>query len=176
MTLADAIDQAVTANEQKVARTFAPRPVEPDAKVYFEQFQRFCSEHGVRSLPAAPAVVAAFIRDGGIEPAKLTLILAAIEQIHDHHNLANPVATSVVREQLSLVLKVEPPRSWTKDEKLIFTTLPIEVQASVGRRERERETEMRRAQNAAAEAKKRHAGADEPATQPQKEDIQHVNS
>src|SRR3984893_1406905 len=46
---------------------------------------------------------------------------------------------------------IEPPRSWTKDEKERFTTLPRETQAYLAEREQERDREIRRTQNEAAE-------------------------
>lgn len=49
---------------------------------------------------------------------------------------------------------IEPPRSWTKDEKERFQSLPRETQEYIAQRERERETELRRGQNEAAEKAK----------------------
>ena len=49
---------------------------------------------------------------------------------------------------------LEAPRSWTKEEQSVFKTLPRPLQETVARREQERDTETRRSQNEAAEAKK----------------------
>jgi hypothetical protein len=49
---------------------------------------------------------------------------------------------------------IEPPRSWTKDEKERFKTLPRELQAYLSEREQERDRELRRSQNEAAEKRK----------------------
>jgi hypothetical protein len=46
---------------------------------------------------------------------------------------------------------IEPPRSWSKDEKERFQSLPRETQAYLAERETERDREIRRAQNEAAE-------------------------
>lgn len=46
---------------------------------------------------------------------------------------------------------IEPPRSWTKEEKEEFATYPREAQEKIARREQERETALRRSQNEAAE-------------------------
>jgi hypothetical protein len=46
---------------------------------------------------------------------------------------------------------IEPPRSWTKEEKEEFATYPREAQEKIARREQERETALRRSQNDAAE-------------------------
>lgn len=49
---------------------------------------------------------------------------------------------------------IEPPRSWTKEDKEVFATLPRETQEKLATRDRARETEFRRSQNEAAEARK----------------------
>ena len=49
---------------------------------------------------------------------------------------------------------VDPPRSWTKDEKEAFRLLPPDLQKSVAELERNREVEIRRGQNEAAEQRK----------------------
>jgi hypothetical protein len=46
---------------------------------------------------------------------------------------------------------IAPPRSWTKDARAHWQTLPRETQAYVAAREQERERELRRSQNEAAE-------------------------
>ena len=49
---------------------------------------------------------------------------------------------------------IEPPRSWTKDEKDRFQTLPRETQEYIASREQERERVIRQSQNEAAEIRK----------------------
>jgi len=49
---------------------------------------------------------------------------------------------------------IEPPRSWTKDEKERFKSLPRETQEYLAAREQERDRDFRRSQNEAAEARK----------------------
>ena len=49
---------------------------------------------------------------------------------------------------------IEPPRSWTKEDKEVFSTLPRETQEKIAARDRARETEFRRSQNEAAERSK----------------------
>jgi len=46
---------------------------------------------------------------------------------------------------------IEPPRSWTKEEKAEFATYPREAQEKIARREQERERAIRQSQNEAAE-------------------------
>jgi hypothetical protein len=49
---------------------------------------------------------------------------------------------------------IEPPRSWTKEEKERFQSLPRETQEYLANREQERDREIRRSQNEAAEQRK----------------------
>jgi hypothetical protein len=49
---------------------------------------------------------------------------------------------------------IEPPRSWTKEERERFYSLPRETQEYIANREQERDREIRRSQNEAAEARK----------------------
>jgi len=49
---------------------------------------------------------------------------------------------------------IEAPRSWTKDEQERFKTYPRELQAYLSEREQERDRDLRRRQNEAAEARK----------------------
>jgi hypothetical protein len=60
---------------------------------------------------------------------------------------------------------IEPPRSWTKEQKDEFSGLPRHVQEIVAQREQEREATLRRSQNEAAEQRKaleaKHAEAEQ---------------
>ena len=49
---------------------------------------------------------------------------------------------------------IDPPRSWTKEEKEEFATYPREAQEKIARREQERETNLRRSQNDIADQRK----------------------
>src|SRR6478735_8945483 len=46
---------------------------------------------------------------------------------------------------------IEPPRSWTKEEKAEFATYPREAQEKIARREQDREAALRKGQNEHAE-------------------------
>lgn len=173
MTLADAIQQAHDANEQKLSAEIRIPALEPDATILLESWNRFAAFHGIRNLGVRPQVVAAFVRAEaslGVEPPKIALALSAIELLHDRHGFANPVATAVVRAELERILKIDAPRSWRKTEQLMFASLPPEIRAVIARRDRERETAMRRAQNEAAEAKRQ---AEKPATTSNEETNKH---
>ena len=49
---------------------------------------------------------------------------------------------------------IEPPRSWTKEDKAEFSTYPREAQEKIARREQDREAALRRGQNETAEQRK----------------------
>lgn len=63
---------------------------------------------------------------------------------------ADPVETTPEPEPAAEP-PIEPPRSWTKEEKEEFATYPREAQEKIARREQDRESALRRSQNEAAE-------------------------
>jgi hypothetical protein len=161
MNLAAAISQAHSANEARLGAQVAPYQMEDESKRTIGTFIRWCADNGVRACPATPATVALFVRSMGAEIS--TALLSSIAESHDAANLANPVATAAVRLELSRALKITPPRSWNKHEKLLFGALPIDIQAAIERRERERDIQLSRLQVKIAEFKKRHGGGEESA-------------
>lgn len=56
---------------------------------------------------------------------------------------------------------IDPPRSWGPAEKAAFLRLPRDLQIFYAKREKERDREVRRAQNDAAEARKALAAIQE---------------
>src|SRR5712691_5061420 len=60
---------------------------------------------------------------------------------------------------------IEPPRSWTKEAKQRFQALPRETQEYLSVREQERDREVRRSQNEAAETRKALEAERQAATQ-----------
>jgi hypothetical protein len=60
---------------------------------------------------------------------------------------------------------IEPPRSWTKDDKELFRSLPRETQERIAERERLRESDFLRRQNDAAEKLKALAAQEQAAAQ-----------
>jgi hypothetical protein len=65
---------------------------------------------------------------------------------------------------------IDPPRSWTREDKQYFKTLPVHAQEIIANREQAREIHLRRSQNELAEMKKRlNGGADtKPVTSTEK--------
>jgi hypothetical protein len=147
MMLGDAIAQAHAQN------------LDGDASRLAGTFVRWCADHGVRSCPATPAIVAAFVRSMGVSTEEVAAALVAIAELHDRAEASNPVATAAVRAELSRILKLKPPRSWRNADRPMFAELPPEIRAVIARREEDRDRELRRLQNEVAKLKYRHGGA-----------------
>lgn len=67
-----------------------------------------------------------------------------------------PTETTEPAEELP---PIEPPRSWTKEQKSQFSNLPREAQEIISAREQDRETALRRGQNELAEQRKQAEAA-----------------
>jgi hypothetical protein len=160
LNLADAIQKAYVENERAMAAQVPRYQMDDDSKRGIVPFVKWCGDHGVRSLPAAPASIAGFVRFMGKDQEAVASALVAIAAMHDQHQLPSPTATACVRAALAETLELKPPRSWTEAEKLLFSDLPAEVRTIVSHRDHQRHTEMRRLQNEVADLKKRHSGAD----------------
>ncbi len=65
-----------------------------------------------------------------------------------------PGATTESAEPPAEPAPIEPPRSWTKEARERFASLPRETQEYLAEREQERDRELRRGQNEAAEQRK----------------------
>ena len=176
VTLTDAI-QAAKQREQ-IARWDAgearlaaelkfdvPRPtLAKDVLGRLDIFGEWAASKSVRKCPAKPHVVAAFCIEQhqmGAAPQVILAMLAAVEALHDYHGLSNPVRTSAVRAALDTIIKVDPPRSWPREDKVRFAQLDPDIRQVIAEREALRDRALRRAQNEAVEAKKRHSDADE---------------
>src|SRR5262249_8735235 len=119
MNLAQAIQNAQAKNERGLASQIAvPSPdLESDELVLVRRFSDWCKSKGVPFLPAAPATVALFLRNenlGGADYARIFATAQAIERLHDRASLSNPVATFTVRNEISRLYEINPPRSWAK--------------------------------------------------------------
>jgi hypothetical protein len=143
--LQDQINAAFDNGERLLA---ASLPFETKPKVLshdeLERVRRWVSwaeERCVRAVPAKPASIAMFVveeKAGGRPAEQILSLLRAIEALHFHHLLANPVATPVVRQALEEVIHIEPPRSWRAEDKVLFATLDPMVRDVIARRENER--------------------------------------
>ena len=87
------------------------------------------------------------LSDEALEPA-----CAAIVAVTDHLGLPNSVATLPVRAILGRRLKApECPRSWSKEDRQFFVSLPRETQVILARQRAERDAALRRRQNDASQ-------------------------
>ncbi len=128
-----------------------PRPTE-DQLALWAKFEAHASMRCVRPFPAFPALVADFLNT--LPDDALSQATDAIQAIHDSVGAPNPVATLAVRTILERRLRTECPRSWSKDDRIAFVAVPPEIRSILLRRETERDTALRRAQNKAAAASK----------------------
>jgi len=156
MNLPQQIEAAQQKNEAKLAAEIAPPKleIETDALLLLRHFAAWCKERGIKSCPAQPATVAAFIRSQnsiGVQREQIFDALRAIEAMHDNHALPNPVATAAVRVELGRILNIEAPRSWPKADRVKFYSLPIEVRAVIERRAQQDTKALRRLQNEVAQ-------------------------
>jgi hypothetical protein len=160
--LDQAIAAAFEANEKKLAaRVKTPATtLDQHQRALFSAFEHFCRSSGVRSLPASPTTIAAYLRAALAEGDALAAA-EAIRIAHQAHGLPCPVSTHVVRSQLNELIDEKPPRSWRADEQLMWAALPPEIRGVISRRERERNLALRRKQNELAELTRQTATAPE---------------
>jgi hypothetical protein len=171
MTLVDTIETVrrrelaakLDAGEAEIHAKIAdqlPQPSELDSETLqaLRPWLSWTTANSVRHCPAKSHVVAQFILEQSATGATTESILKqidAIARLHDKFSLPNPVATSAARAVLEREFAFAVPRSWTGPEKEMFCTLPAEIRAAISRREQDRETTLRRAQNNLAEERKR---------------------
>jgi hypothetical protein len=119
-------------------------------------FDNWCALNDVQPLPAAPADIARFVTDCatlGIE--KVWPMVQEISRAHYTVGLADPTLGGWVAQAINQVSNINAPRSWPKDRKERFLALPYDVQMYVAAHDMQREKELRRAQNEAAEARQK---------------------
>ena len=123
----------------------------------FECWNRFSTwgeGESVRKIPAKPRDCRGIhSRDGGNRRStkQIVSVVNAADVVHQFHGLSSPLHTQIVRAALDTLLKAEPPRSWSKDEKAEWALLPPSIRDTIARRERERDTALRRLQNKTSE-------------------------
>jgi hypothetical protein len=157
MTLTEIIDRQHQLNEQAIAaRIAAPRlDVDSEGQNLLGNFVKWAKENGVRYLPAAPSSVAVYLRSQYTQGATAETILKTVEAIdawHVNQNLGSPTATPAVRAILEEILHIDGPRSWSKQERLLFAALPIEIRAIIQRRVQLDSNAVRKAQHDRAAA------------------------
>ncbi len=145
-------DQRELALRNTIAKHIDLPPAEGD-RSGFAIFKSFCGRHELVAYPARPATVAYFILEKaalGIE--ELLRVVKAISLTHE--TVADPTATGLVPAALNKIAPVPEPRSWQHDPKILFRTLPYQLQLYIVDREVARDKAVRQAQNEAAELRK----------------------
>ena len=133
----------------------APKDLRDAERGLLANFAKFCAAHGVSECPAAPVVIAAWIRSEraiGIESERVLATLAALAKAHDVAGLANPICTHAVRAACEEFLDTsEAPQSWNKEERYLWAVLPPDIRTVISRRDRQQCLVVRRVQNETAE-------------------------
>ena len=148
-------------NERKLAGSLPPAAkteLSSDWRDRLAVFVNYCKSNNVRHCPARPSTCGAFAAAeaaDGRDAQGILALLAAIEELHDYHDLSNPVATATVSAVLNRIIEPKPPRSWTKEEQVAWSLLPPLVQATITRREKDRDRDLRRRQGELLELRKR---------------------
>src|SRR5215831_5556969 len=156
MDLVQAINAAQAKNEKNITARIAAQSdeLQSDELVLVRRFADFCASKGVPFLPAAPATCALFLRTenlGGADYDRIFATAQAIERLHDRASLSNPVATFTVRNEISRLYEINPPRSWAKVHRPLFAALPIECRHVIENYADLASKAVRKAQNEAAE-------------------------
>lgn len=117
-----------------------------------ELFGNWCALNGINSLPVPPQIVARFVAD--IAPLGIVKVWPEVQDISRAHytiGLADPTLGHPVTTAVNAISGIVPPRSWDKDHKSRFMSLPYDVQLYVNEREAQRDKAVRQAQQRAAE-------------------------
>lgn len=125
-------------------------------------YARWCELNGAPFCPARPADVARFVLD--CAPLGIERLWAALQEISKYHEqlgLADPALGAAVATAVSQVACVDPPRSWAKEHKLRFKSLPYDMQVFIASHDARREKALRRAQNEVAAARQELAASRE---------------
>ena len=137
--------------------TIRVEPLTHDEKLLLAPFEQWANQRGVRWLPAKGSTISSYALEVAHRGDAFVLeTIAAIERAHFAAGLASATTTPIVRHVLDKIVTVEPPRSWPKEDKAMFATLPPQIKSIIARRESNRDSGTRKAQNRAAEATKRH--------------------
>jgi hypothetical protein len=150
---------AEQANEERTltAKVLAhlKMPAPQGDKSQWPAWQAWCDQRKITAFPALPAAVAVFVLNNASAGDRLEKVIASIGAVHEADGRANPVLSPIVIEALGrAVPPIEPPNGWPKERKADFGRLDRGLQKFIVYHERKIITEMRRAQNEAALARK----------------------
>jgi hypothetical protein len=136
-----------------------PGVADPNVPAIFAQF---CAQWKVPALPARPATIAAFVLQNQTLGAEALLsVLSEIAAAHITASFSDPTTQWQVNAVMAQLAKIEQPRSWTKEDRIEFSRLPVTVQAIVLRRESERDAALQRSLQLIADERKQLKAAAE---------------
>lgn len=119
-------------------------------------WREFCDRQKISALPALPAAIAVFaISQGPSLGDRLVKVIESISSVHEAEAQADPTLSPVVIAALNLVVPTPAPRAWPKERRIQFARLERDLQNFIIEHEKKISTEMRRAQNEAASAKRK---------------------
>jgi hypothetical protein len=179
MTLAEQLEVAkqreeilkLDAGDQRAATELAARIQLPaqelpaEIRGRLDPFNKWALARQARRCPAKPATCALFAleqADMGVPAQQILAQLDAIEKLHDKWTLSNPVRTAIVRAALETIIKVDPPRSWPREDKVRFAQLDPDIRDIIAKREALRDRALRKLQNEKAAERQRQNGAAKP--------------
>ena len=115
------------------------------------RFEKWCTINGQHPLPTSPNVLAAFIADhGGLDTPTLYAEVTAIDEAHEMLGYCPPGRSTIATAAFNQLHPVDPPRSWSVDDRHLFALLPWGVQTILVRREAERDRALNRLQSETA--------------------------
>jgi hypothetical protein len=120
-------------------------------------FERWCVLNGQKPFGASPETVARFVSD--IAPMGIGEVWDAVQEVsraHYMHGLPDPTLGGPVAAAINDIAKIDSPRSWPKEDQLRFRTLPYDMQLIIGKREADRDKQIRHLQNELAQLKRKH--------------------
>ena len=126
-----------------------------------EHFIKWCDEQSLPWRPASPAIIAKFVL-GHTKIGKLLEEMRCISEAHTTTGLPDPTAAWQVTEAILRLTAIAAPRSWPGPMKVLFLSLPPDLQRYLSISGQEREAVLRRAQTLAAEAKRQLAAIQKP--------------
>jgi hypothetical protein len=119
-------------------------------------FENYCTLHGFQAVPASPTTISRFIN--GIAELGVERVWAEIQSIsRKHYTIGLPDPTlgaGLVTSAINAISKIDPPRSWPREQSARFLSLPYDIQRQIIVRETERDKAVRKAQNEAADLRK----------------------
>jgi hypothetical protein len=157
MIQAQQTQAAMARNEKEISEKLAAitkaDPLTEQEQALCKEFMEWTRRKEVKYFPSSPTTIAAYLTDIAGHKTEDYLLdsISALRRLHDQTGLANPCATFAVEQILAVLFKTAPPRSWPRAEQSIFASLPASLQAIIARREKERESGLRRKQNELAE-------------------------